>query len=295
MQIDGFQSRIVSVAGVDIACEIGGSGPPVLMLHGFPQNRFLWAKVAPMLANRFTVVCADLRGYGDSAKPNGEPGHANYAFRALASDQLGLMHQLGFERFHLVGHDRGGRTGYRMALDHPDALLSLTLMDIVPTAVMLLETSRKVAHAYWHWYFLSQPSPFPERLIAADPDYFYETSLVGWGASRIEDFDPQQLAEYRRAWRDPAMIHGSCNDYRAATTVDLAHDQADAGRMVGCPTLIASGANGVMAGLFDIPAEWRKLCSNVTDVAVPGGHFFIDQHPQETATVLLDFLTTVSR
>lgn len=295
MQIDGFQSRIVSVAGVDIACEIGGSGPPVLMLHGFPQNRFLWAKVAPLLARRFTIVCADLRGYGDSGKPKGQPGHANYAFRALASDQLGLMRELGFERFHLVGHDRGGRTGHRMALDHPDVLLSLALLDIVPTSVMLLKTTRMVAHAYWHWYFLAQPSPFPERLIAADPDYFYETCLVGWGASRIEDFDPQQLAEYRRTWRDPAMIHGSCNDYRAATTVDLAHDQADAGRMVDCPALVAYGANGVMAGLFDIPAEWRKLCSNVTAAAIPGGHFFIDQHPQETAAILLDFLTTAPR
>ena len=290
MAFEGFQSRIVDVAGIDIACEIGGSGPPVLMLHGFPQNRFLWAKVAPVLAQRFTVVCADLRGYGDSAKPRGDADNANYSFRAMAADQLGLMQKLGFDRFHLAGHDRGGRTGYRLALDHPDALLSLAVLDIVPTAVMLLETNRKVAQAYWHWYFLSQPSPFPERLIEADPDYFYETSLVGWGAAKLADFDAGQLAEYRRAWRNPEMIHGSCCDYRAATTFDLTLDMADAGRLVDCPTLVVYGAGGVMAGLFDIPAEWRKLCRTMTAAAIPGGHFFVDQHPAETAALLMDFL-----
>lgn len=291
---EGFETKIVSVGDVGIACTIGGSGPPVLLLHGFPQNRFMWARVAPLLAPHFTVVCADLRGYGDSSKPECAADNANYSFRTFAADQLSLMQTLGFERFHLVCHDRGARTAYRMALDHPGAILSLTLMDIVPTEVMLLQTNRKVAHAYWHWYLLAQPAPFPERLIAADPDFFYETCLVGWGATRLADFDQEQLAEYRRTWRDPAMIHGSCSDYRAAATIDLAHDTADAGRLVACPTLMIYGATGVMAGLFDIPAQWRSRCANLRAESLPGGHFFVDQYPAETAALVTGFLRDIS-
>src|SRR5882672_8287633 len=186
---EGFTHGYANIDGTDIAYVVGGSGPPVLLLHGFPQCRAMWARVAPRLAEHYTIVCADLRGYGDSAKPKCLPDRSNYAFRALAADQLGLMRRLGFPRFHMVGHDRGGRTGYRMALDHPDAVCTLTVMDIVPTHTMFMETNRKVAGAYWHWYFLSQPEPFPERLIGGDPDFFYETCLVGWGATRISDFD----------------------------------------------------------------------------------------------------------
>jgi haloacetate dehalogenase len=288
---EGFEHKIVSVEGTDIACDVGGSGPPVLLLHGFPQSRAMWARVAPQLASRFTVVCADLRGYGDSAKPKCLADCSNYAFRAFAADQVGLMRHLGFNRFHMVGHDRGGRTGHRMALDHPDAVLSLTVMDIVPTYAMFMDTNRKVAGAYWHWYFLSQPEPFPERLISSDPDFFYETCLVGWGATSISDFDPAMMAEYRRAWRDPGMVHGSCSDYRAAASIDLRHDAADLDRKVACPTLVFYGSSGTMASLFDIPSEWRKRCSNVTEASLPGGHFFVDQFPVETAQRLTDFLT----
>jgi len=216
---DGFEHKVVNVAGTEIACTFGGSGPPLLMLHGFPQNLAMWARVAPTLAAHFTVVCADLRGYGDSAKPKCLPDRSNYAFRAFADDQVGLMHRLGFQRFHVVGHDRGGRTGHRMALDHPDVVLTLTVMDIVPTYAMFMDANRHVAGAYWHWYFLSQPEPFPERLIGNDADFFYETCLIGWGATKIGDFDADMLAAYRRAWRDPAMIHGSCSDYRAAASM----------------------------------------------------------------------------
>jgi haloacetate dehalogenase len=287
---EGFERKTVAVDGIDIACVVGGSGPPVLLLHGFPQTMAMWARVAPELAKRYSVVCADLRGYGDSAKPQCLADRSNYAFRAFAADQLGLMRKLGFERFHMVGHDRGGRTGHRMALDHPAAVMTLTVMDIVPTYAMLMDTNRKVAGAYWHWYFLSQPEPFPERMIGADPDFFYETCLVGWGAAKIGDFDPDILADYRRAWRDPAMIHGSCSDYRAAATIDLEHDGADIGRKVACPTLVFYGAAGTMARLFDIPAEWRKRCENVVEASLPGGHFFVDQFPDEVATRLATFL-----
>lgn len=287
---EGFDRAALDVGGVKIACAVGGSGPPLLLLHGYPQMMAMWARVAPKLAGRFTVVCADLRGYGDSAKPRCTPDHSNYSFRALAEDQLGAMRLLGFDRFHLVGHDRGGRTGHRMALDHPEAVRSLTVMDIVPTYAMLMDTNRRVAHAYWHWYFLSQPEPFPERLIGADPDYFFETSLVGWGAAKIDDFAADMLAEYRRCWRRPDMIHGSCSDYRAATGIDVEHDGADIDRKVSCPTLVLYGALGAMAALFDIPAEWRRRCSDVTDASVPGGHFFVDQFPDETARIVGQFL-----
>jgi haloacetate dehalogenase len=252
----------------------------------------MWARVAPQLTDRYTVVCADLRGYGDSAKPPCLPDRSNYSFRAMAADQVALMRHLGFQRFHLIGHDRGGRTGHRMALDHPDTVLTLTVMDIVPTYSMFMETNRKVAGSYWHWYFLSQPEPFPERLIGSDPDFFYEHQLVGWGATSIGRFDQEMLAEYRRTWRDPAMIHGSCSDYRAAASVDLELDTADMdlGRKVQCPTLVFYGSTGQMAKLFDIPAQWRVRCADVTEASLPGGHFFVDQFPDETARMLKEFL-----
>jgi len=287
---EGFTHGHANIDGTDIAYVTGGSGPPVLLLHGFPQSRAMWARVAPQLAQHYTIVCADLRGYGDSAKPKCLPDRSNSAFRAMAADQVGLMRRLGFQRFHMVGHDRGGRTGYRMALDHPDAVRTLAVMDIVPTYTMFMETNRKVAGAYWHWYFLSQPEPFPERLIGHDPDFFYETCLVGWGATRISDFDEEMMAEYRRAWRDPGMIHGSCSDYRAAASIDLEHDMTDIGREIACPTLVFYGSTGQMGQLFDIPAEWRKRCADVTEASLPGGHFFIDRFPQRTAEILLGFL-----
>jgi haloacetate dehalogenase len=287
---DGFKRLTVEVGDIDIACAVGGSGPPVLLLHGFPQNLAMWARVAPILSSRYTVVCADLRGYGDSSKPHCLSDCSNYSFRAFSADQIGLMQHLGFNNFHVIGHDRGGRTAHRMALDHPEAVRTLTVMDIVPTYTMFMDTNRKIAGAYWHWYFLSQPEPFPERLIAADPDYFYETCLVGWGAMKISEFDQDMLGAYRYAWRQPGTIHGSCSDYRAAASIDLEHDEADLERRIECPTLVFYGSMGVMARLFDIPAEWRKRCARVTEQSLPGGHFFIDQFAGETAAILAKFL-----
>jgi haloacetate dehalogenase len=287
---EGFARKSIPAGEATINCVVGGNGPPLLLLHGFPQNLAEWARVAPLLAKEFTVVCADLRGYGDSFKPKCLPDKSNYAFRAMAADQVGLMNQLGFKRFHVVGHDRGGRTAHRMALDHPEAVLSLAVLDIVPTYAMFMETNRFIAGAYWHWYFLSQPEPFPERLIGNDPDFFYETCLVGWGAARVEDFDAEMLADYRRCWRDKAMIHGSCSDYRAGASIDLEHDQADLGRQVQCPALAFWGAKGLMHKLFDIEAQWRRACANLKTASLPGGHFFVDQFPAETARILAGFL-----
>ncbi|MDQ1568440.1 MAG: haloacetate dehalogenase [Actinomycetota bacterium] len=288
---EGFEERYLDVAAdVTIHCVVGGSGPPVLLLHGYPQSLALWCGVAPILAERFTVVCADLRGYGDSSKPNGAPDSSNYSFRTMAGDQVTLMHRLGFDRFHLVGHDRGGRTGHRMALDTPAAVESLAGLDIAPTYSMFMETDRHVAGAYWHWYFLSLPAPFPERMIGADPDYFFETCFETWGKMPIGSLPPAALAEYRRCWRDPAMIHGSCNDYRAAPTIDLAHDEADIDRRVVCPTLALWGSEGFMHQCFDMAALWGKRCSNLRTETLPGAHFFVDQFPTETAAIVADFL-----
>ncbi len=290
---EGFERRRIQVGEVTINCVTAGKGPPLLLLHGYPQNLAMWAKAAPFLAEQFTVVCADLRGYGDSSKPKCAPDNSNYAFRAMAADQVAVMRQLGFDRFHVVGHDRGGRTAHRMALDHPDAVASLAVLDIVPTWTMFMDTTRQIAGTYWHWYFLSQPAPFPEHMIGLDPDFFYETCLVGWGATRVEDFDAEMLTDYRRCWRDPAMIHGTCSDYRAAATIDLEHDGADIEKKVLCPTLAVFGANGTMAKNFDIPAEWRKRCANIKVESLPGGHFFIDQLPEATARVIARFVGDV--
>lgn len=292
---EGFTSGRETIGDVEIAYRIGGSGPPVLLLHGFPQSMALWARVAPLMAERYTIVCADLRGYGGSAKPEGAADNSTYSFRAMAGDQVCLMRHLGFGRFHMIGHDRGGRTAHRMALDHPRTVASLALLDIVPTYTMFMDTNRKVASAYWHWYFLSQPAPFPERMIGYDPDFFYETCLAGWGAMKLADFDPDMLAEYRRAWRDPAMIHASCCDYRAGATVDLEHDTEDRGRKVECPSLVFHGADGYMAKLFDIAATWRECLADMSVASLPGGHFFIDQYPKETADILLAFLDRARR
>src|SRR5579872_5561400 len=293
MLFENFRRGRQRVGEIEVNYVTAGQGPPLLLLHGFPQNLAMWAKVAPIVAADFTVVCADLRGYGDSSKPKCTPDRANYSFRAMAGDQIGLTRALGFERFHVVGHDRGGRTAHRMALDHPDVVLSLAVLDIVPTYAMFMETNRHVAGAYWHWYFLSQPEPFPERLIGADPDYFYETCLLGWGATRVRDFDPEMLAEYRRCWRDPAMIHGSCSDYRSAATIDLEHDGVDIATKLGCPTLAFWGTEGAMHKNFDIGAAWRKRSTDLRTASLPAGHFFIDRFPGETARILLGFLNSV--
>ena len=288
----GFDRKQIKVGDVTINCVVGGAGPPVLLLHGFPQCLAMWAKVAPRLAAKFTVVCADLRGYGDSSKPKCLPDSSNYTFRVMAADQLGLMAALGFKRFHLVGHDRGGRTSYRLALDHPGVVETLAVLDIVPTYAMLRDIDRHTARLYWHWFFLTLPVPFPEHLIANDPDFFYEAMLGSWGGAALADFDGAQLAEYRRCWRSPEMIHGASSDYRAGATVDFDMDMADvaAGKTIPCPTLALWGAQGATANQFDVAAEWRKLCVDVHPRTIEGGHFFIDHKPDETARILLEWL-----
>ncbi|MBY5716086.1 alpha/beta hydrolase [Rhizobium leguminosarum] len=288
---EGFESGRIAVDGVEIAYVAAGAGEPLLMLHGFPQTKALWARIAPeLVALGYRVICADLRGYGASDKPPARADLTNYSFRAMAADQLGLMKTLGHERFHLAGHDRGARVAHRLALDHPAAVASVTLMDIVPTAVMLGDLRREVAQSYWHWFFLAQPAPFPERMIEANPDLFYETCLLGWVAAGLRDFDVEQLAAYRASWHDAKAIAGGCNDYRAALAVDLAHDLAEQGRRISAPALILYGASGAMAKLYDLPATWADRCTTIDARAVPGGHFFPDSAPVEVAEQVAAFL-----
>lgn len=275
-----------------IAASCGGDGPPVLLLHGFPQTRAMWRPIAERLVPAgFSVVTADLRGYGASHKPlNG----VDYSFRAMARDMVALMAHLGHDRYHLVGHDRGARTAHRLALDDTrDSLLSLTLMDIVPTHLILSDLNQHVARAYYHWFLLPQPAPFPEILIGHDPNAFYESCLLGWGAARLADFDPDLMAEYRRAWADPEVTRGMCADYRATLDHDFVLDSMDLHRVLDLPALILFGADGAMARAYDVPGTWAARLSRITARGIPGGHFFPDTGPQATADALIGFLRGV--
>ena len=294
---EAFRDVAITLDGVGITCTIRGTGPAVLLLHGFPQTRAMWRPIAARLAERFTVVAADLRGYGDSATPGLDAPQdcTGYSFRAMGQDQLALMAALGHARFHLVGHDRGARVAHRMALDAPERVSSLTLMDIVPTQALLRGLTHSVAASYYHWFFLAQPHPFPERLIAADPDYFFETCLLGWGGARLADFDAALLAEYRAAWCRPEVIFAMCQDYRAAIAHDLALDEADLQRRVECPALVLFGADGVMAREYDMGALWGPRLAQMQVRALPGGHFFPDTAPAETAEAVLALLGAQGR
>lgn len=290
---EGFTSHTVPVGnGVEIAAVIGGSGPPVLLLHGFPETRACWRKIAGDLARRFTVVAADLRGYGASSKPPGGRGHAAYAKRAMAADQVALMQALGFPRFRLVGHDRGGRVAHRLALDHPDAVERMAVLDICPTATMYAATDREFATAYYHWFFLIQPADFPERMIANNTHFFVRQTIASWSHTEGA-FDEAILRHYVEAFFDPAAIHAACEDYRASATIDLAHDSESdaAGLKLTMPLLVLWGARGTVGKRFDVLATWReKSASSVTGHALDCGHFLPEEAPGETLRALLDFL-----
>ncbi|MEM8730893.1 MAG: alpha/beta hydrolase [Pseudomonadota bacterium] len=286
--IPGFSHHTAEVNGQTIAYSEAGQGEPVLLLHGFPQNRAMWRDVAPGLARTHHVIAADLRGYGDSGDPGG--GMAGMTFRNMAADQAALMAHLGHERFHLVGHDRGARTGHRLALDHPERLLSLTLMDIVPTEFLVRNITSDAATAYFHWFYLIQPSPFPETMIQADPDYFFEQCLSGFGAVSLSDFHPEAMETYRHHWRKPETIAAMCNDYRAALALDVQDDCEDLNRQVPCQSLVLYGEHGVMAKYYDVPGSWSARLTSMQSQSIPGGHFFIEQSPEETLAAVSAFL-----
>ncbi|MFI0358012.1 alpha/beta fold hydrolase [Actinomadura sp. 9N407] len=289
--LGGFDIRDVTVDGVAVHALVGGAGPPVLLLHGYPQTHAMWHRVAPALARDHTVVAADLRGYGDSAKPAGGPDHAEYSKRAMAADQVGLMDMLGYERFAVVGHDRGARVAHRMCLDHPERVTRAAMLDIVPTRHIFANVDRDLAHGYYHWFFLAQAPDLPERLIGADPEYYLRRKLAQWSADTAS-FAPEAVAEYVRCFSDPATIHASCEDYRAAATIDLEHDDADAaaGRRVECPVLALWGSRGFVGGHYDVVAVWRDYAADVQGTSVDSGHFPAEEAPDATTRALTDFL-----
>ena len=284
---DGFTPAEFNHDGVVIPYVSAGQGAPVLLLHGFPQTHAMWAKIAPVLAKSYQVICPDLRGYGAASKPKNV---TDYSFRAMGSDQLALMSSLGFDRFHLIGHDRGARTAHRMALDAPERVQSLTVMDIIPTHLLLSELTQQVAKAYYHWFFMAQPEPLPEMLSSSDPVAFYESCLFGWGGADGSGFATDQMAAYRTAWQDPEVVRGMCNDYRAALEIDFDLDEQDLGRILDMPACVLWGADGVMGRSYDVARTWSNRLSNMTAKALPGGHFFPDQYPVETAQALQSFL-----
>jgi haloacetate dehalogenase len=287
---DGFEQKQIETSGATINVVAGGSGPPVLLLHGYPQTHAMWHRVAPRLASEFTVVATDLRGYGDSSKPESGADHAGYSKRAMAQDQVEVMRALGFDRFAVVGHDRGARVAYRMALDHPGVVTKLAVLDIVPTHAVYSNVSRLIATGYYHWFFLIQPFDLPERLIGGDPEYFIRTSLERWSGGGIGVFDDEALAEYIRCFCTPEAVHSTCEDYRAGATVDFATDEADFGkRKIACPTLALYGRLLERLGALDI---WRQWCDNVTGRALACGHFLPEEAPDETYAALRAFLTS---
>lgn len=290
----GFRQRSVDVGdGIQIAATIGGSGPPLLLLHGHPQTRALWHRVAPRLAEHHTLVAADLRGYGDSSKPAGSPDHGNYAKRVMAQDQVTLMHEHGFDHFDVLAHDRGARVAHRLAMDHPDTVGRLILLDIAPTLAMYGQTTETFARSYWHWFFLIQPSPLPERLIASDPAA-YVRDVMGRRSAGLAPFDPRALAEYQRCIALPGAAHGLCEDYRASAGIDLEHDRSDleAGRLLQTPLLVLWGEQGVVHRCFRPLEEWRQVARQVEGEALPCGHYIAEEDPEGLLAKAIPFLST---
>jgi haloacetate dehalogenase len=293
-----FEKRKVST-GIQIAFRIGGAGQPLLLLHGYPQTHLMWAKIAPRLAEHFTVVMSDLRGYGDSDKPVSDPRHVTYSFRAMAEDQVRLMETLGYKQFAIAGHDRGARVTCRMCLDHPDRVTQAAVLDIAPTLTMYERTDMSFAMGYVEWFLLPQPEPFPERLIGADPKFYLRYELLGWSKDKESDisstFNLECLAEYERCFCDPLTIHSTCEDYRAAATIDLEHDRDDrlAGRKIQCPLLVLWGDANRVLQTFDMLDTWRRVSDNsVEGNALPCGHYLPEEVPKKVIEAFESFFKT---
>ncbi|MEG3435561.1 alpha/beta hydrolase [Pannus brasiliensis CCIBt3594] len=287
---EGFEKFRVNANGIEINGVKGGEGYPVLLLHGYPQTRAMWHKIAPRLAENFTVIASDLRGYGDSAKPLPDSDSSNYSKRAMARDQVELMRHFGYEEFYLVGHDRGARVSHRLALDFPDRVKKLVLLDIAPTLAMYEFTDKTFASAYYHWFFLIQPASFPETLIEANPDYYLEHCLKSWGKD-FSAFTEEALGEYRRCFRVRATIAATCADYRASATIDLEDDRRDLDRKISCPLLVLWGKKGVIERQYDVLGLWGERAIEVTGKAIESGHFLPEEAAGETSSEISAFLS----
>ena len=288
---EGLEKQTRRVNGVDIAYRMGGNGPALLLLHGHPQTHMIWHKVAGTLAQHFTVFAADLRGYGDSGKPDDDAEHFNYAKRTMAADMAELMSALGFERFKVLAHDRGARVAHRLGVDHAARVERMVLLDIAPTLAMYRGTNEAFARSYWHWFFLIRPQPLPEMLIQADPAQYLK-SVMGARSAGMAPFAPEALAEYERCLALPGTATGICGDYRASATIDLEHDQADidADVKLTCPINVMWGAQGAIEACFDALAEWRKVATQVEGKALPCGHYIAEEVPDLLLEEALPFL-----
>jgi len=278
----GFESRTIQTSGASIHVVRGGSGPPLLLIHGYPQTHVEWHKTAARLAQRHTVVMTDLRGYGDSSKPADGENHINYSKRAMALDQVEVMRALGFDRFAVVGHDRGARVTWRIAVEHPEAVTRAAVLDIVPLPYSMV--TREFATAYFHWFFLIQPAPLPETLIGNNAEFYLRRFLGGPAIT------PDAFADYLRTFKDPATIHATCEDYRAGATIDLVHSGEDGARKVTCPLLVLWGERGTVGRLYDVMKIWREHATNVTGKSLPAGHFLPEEAPEETLAAIEPFL-----
>ncbi len=287
---DGFETFTLPANGVPIHGVRGGSGAPLLLLHGYPQTHVIWHKIAPRLAQHFTVIATDLRGYGDSGKPDGGDDHAHYSKRTMAADQVAVMQHFGYEQFFVAGHDRGGRVAHRMALDHPSRVRRLAVLDIAPTHFMYTTTDMEFARAYFLWFFLIQPFDVPERMIGADVDYWMRSKLAQWGRDSSA-ITPEAYAEYVRCYSNPAAIHASCEDYRASAGIDLRHDEADLSHKLTCPLLALWGEKGFVGRKYDVLTAWRERAQDVRGGGLPCGHYLPEEAPEATFTALHDFFS----
>ena len=288
---EGFVTHELETERGSIHARVGGAGPPLLLLHGYPETHLMWHSAAPLLAERFTVVVTDLSGYGDSLRPAPAADHAPHSKRALALDQLQAMASLGHERFAVAGHDRGGRVGYRMALDHPDRVSALAVLDIVPTAEVWARADDRLALVYWHWGFLAQPPPLPERLITGAPDAYFEQHVRSIGLGREANRYPEPvLAAYRAQLADPGAVEAMCEDYRAGATIDRQLDEADQGRQIDCPALVLWGTRGALESFYgDVLAVWRAWARDPRGRGVEASHFLVEDCPEEVAQELIAF------
>ncbi len=281
----GFDQKRITIPSddgpIEIACQVGGNGPPILLLHGFPQTKAIWEIVAPKLAQSFTVIASDLRGYGASSKPHGKADHSTYSKKSMASDQHALMKALGHEQFFLLGHDRGGRVSHRLAMDYPKSVLRLMALDISPTLKMYDNTTMEFAKGYWHWFFLIQPEPVPETLIGANPQFWINKHLGRHGGTDI--FSPERWAEYLAGVSNPLSMHAMCEDYRAAASIDLVHDRADraAGKKLVMPLRVLWGEHGLVNKCFKPIADWEEVAQDVSGRAIPCGHYIPEELPTE--------------
>ncbi|TWT10798.1 alpha/beta fold hydrolase [Reyranella sp. CPCC 100927] len=284
---DGFQRQTIDVGDTTINALVGGKGPPLLLLHGYPETHVMWHKIAPALAERFTVVASDLRGYGDSGVPATTDDHFSYSKRATAADQVKVMEHLGHRRFMVAGHDRGARVTHRLLLDWPDRVSRAAVLDIVPTPHVFAHVDKQLATAYWHWFFLIQKADFPERLIGADPEY-YLRRLLG-SLADAGTITPEAFAEYLRCFAPQVRIHATSEDYRAGASIDLEHHKTDNGRKIACPLLVLWGEKGLVGRMYEPVTVWRDWADDVRGHAVPGGHFLPEEAPRETLEAMLAF------